>query len=93
MVIRTGKQCRERYRNHLCENLKKSDWTEEEDAIVLQLYDDFGPKWSKISSHIPGRSDNSTKNRLVHHPSLHWITIITIMIIVIVITISLFNFS
>ena len=37
MKGRTGKQCRERYVNHLVEGIKKGDWTkDEEDLIVKQ---------------------------------------------------------
>jgi hypothetical protein len=33
---RAGKQCRERWFNHLCPNVKKGDWTEEEDRIIQE---------------------------------------------------------
>ena len=35
---RVGKQCRERWNNHLCPEVKKSEWSEEEDrAIIVEL--------------------------------------------------------
>ncbi|CAN0178290.1 unnamed protein product, partial [Ectocarpus sp. 8 AP-2014] len=33
---RVGKQCRERWFNHLDPTLKKSSWTPEEDEILVQ---------------------------------------------------------
>lgn len=60
---RIGKQCRERWRNHLDPNLNHSNWTEEEDIQLFKLHSQYGNKWVKISSLMPGRSDNSIKNR------------------------------
>ena len=36
MGDRTGKQCRERYMNHLQGGIKKGDWTPEEDRIIIE---------------------------------------------------------
>jgi hypothetical protein len=42
--------------NHLDPNIKKGDWTEEEDRILLAARDKFGNAWSKIAKLLPGRS-------------------------------------
>ena len=63
MTGRVGKQCRERWFNHLCPNVKKGDWTEEEDRIINEGVAELGTKWSEIVKRLPGRSDNSIKNR------------------------------
>lgn len=60
---RTGKQCRERYVNHLNPRLKVSDWSPLEDATIFHLYDNLGSHWAKMSKIIPGRTDNGIKNR------------------------------
>ncbi|EAX96844.1 Myb-like DNA-binding domain containing protein [Trichomonas vaginalis G3] len=60
---RIGKQCRERWRNHLDPSNNHGAWTEEEDAKLLELHAQFGNQWVKIASMMPGRSDNSIKNR------------------------------
>lgn len=60
---RTGKQCRERWVNHLAPNLKQSSWTLQEDLNLLQIVRVFGSQWSVIASKFPGRSPNSVKNR------------------------------
>jgi hypothetical protein len=62
-VDRTGKQCRERYVNHLNPRLKTSDWTPVEDAQIFHLYNTIGSHWAKMSKVIPGRTDNGIKNR------------------------------
>lgn len=60
---RTAKQCRERWFNNLDPSVTKTPWTPEEDDQIFQNYLKFGPKWSTIAHLIPGRTDNSIKNR------------------------------
>ena len=60
---RTGKQCRERYVNHLNPRLKITDWGPLEDATIFHLYNTIGSHWAKMSKMIPGRTDNGIKNR------------------------------
>ena len=60
---RTGKQCRERYVNHLNPRLKTSDWNPVEDSTIFHLYNSIGSHWSSMSKVIPGRTDNGIKNR------------------------------
>ncbi|CAH0493442.1 unnamed protein product [Peronospora farinosa] len=59
---RNGKQCRERWHNQLNPAIKKTPWTEEEDAIILRLQAQLGNCWAKITAALPGRTDNSVKN-------------------------------
>ncbi|KAJ6255613.1 hypothetical protein M0813_11173 [Anaeramoeba flamelloides] len=62
MRHRTSKQCRERWKNVLDPNLQRTPWTIEEDKIILEKYEELGPKWSKIKKFLTGRSDNQIKN-------------------------------
>ena len=55
-INRTGKQCRERYNNHLNPNIKKGDWCEEEDQMLMRMNELYGNKWTKIAQFLPGRS-------------------------------------
>ncbi|KAI9239687.1 MAG: Homeodomain-like protein [Podila humilis] len=59
---RTGKQCRERYVNHLDPRINKSPFTHEEDLRILELYNQLGSKWAEMSKLMPGRPDNAIKN-------------------------------
>ena len=59
---RTGKQCRERWLNNLNSNLKKKNWTTEEDLLILRLFQRY-KSWIKILPVFENRSENSIKNR------------------------------
>lgn len=62
MEGREGKQCRERWHNHLNPAIMKDSWTEQEDLRLFLLYKLYGSKWSVLSFMFAGRTDNSIKN-------------------------------
>ena len=43
--------------------MKKGDWTPEEDKVIQEGVAELGTKWSEIVKRLPGRTDNSIKNR------------------------------
>eukprot|EP00501_MAST-03F_sp_TOSAG23-6_P001041 GSMAST32.ASY1.ANO1.1083.1 assembled CDS len=63
LVGRLGKQCRERWFNHLHPDLNKGPWTEEEEAIMFKEQGKIGNKWCQIARLLPGRSENMVKNK------------------------------
>lgn len=60
---RTPKQCRERWLNQLDPNIHNTSWTTDDDKLLVELHEEFGNRWSLISSRFPGRSENAIKNR------------------------------
>lgn len=60
---RAGKQCRERWLNHLDDKIRKDPWGADEDLTLLTKQKIIGNKWSDIVKYLPGRTENMVKNR------------------------------
>lgn len=60
---RIGKQCRERWFNHLDPGINKGDWSEEENLFLFRAQQQFGNRWCDIAKSLPGRTENAVKNR------------------------------
>ncbi|CAK9166111.1 unnamed protein product [Ilex paraguariensis] len=59
---RIGKQCRERWHNHLNPAIKKEAWTQEEELALIRAHQIYGNKWAELMKFLPGRTDNAIKN-------------------------------
>ena len=63
MNDRNPRQCKERWINYLSPSIKNDPFSESEDALLRQKYEEFGPKWVKIAKFFDNRTDISIKCR------------------------------
>ncbi|XP_038714229.1 transcription factor MYB15-like [Tripterygium wilfordii] len=61
-LSRCGKSCRLRWMNYLRPNVKRGNYTKEEEETIIRLHASMGNKWSAIAAQLPGRTDNEIKN-------------------------------
>ena len=62
---RVGRQCRDRWVNHLRPKVNKEVWTQDEDKLLFDAIKAHGTQWAEIARRkiLPGRTDLSLKNR------------------------------
>lgn len=61
-LLRCGKSCRLRWINYLRPDIKRGNFTREEEETIISLHQLIGNRWSAIAARLPGRTDNEIKN-------------------------------
>ncbi|KAI3678806.1 hypothetical protein L6452_38109 [Arctium lappa] len=61
-LLRCGKSCRLRWTNYLKPDIKRGNFSREEEDTIIQLHTAMGNRWSAIAARLPGRTDNEIKN-------------------------------
>ncbi|SCU85675.1 LAFA_0D17062g1_1 [Lachancea sp. 'fantastica'] len=64
-TVRKPKDIRKRWVSSLDPNLRKGKWTVKEDELLMRSFAQWGPHWLKVSSEIPGRTEDQCAKRYI----------------------------
>lgn len=58
-----GHQCQKRWQDTVEPNIKRGNWSPEEDNLLRSAVEAFGTSWQNVSLFVPGRTNNQCRER------------------------------
>lgn len=65
MRNKAPRQCHARFMNYVNPQLNHGDWTKEDEELLLQKFDEIGPKWTNLASFFKNRPANDVRYKLL----------------------------
>ena len=73
METRTPRQCHDRYVFYLDPSINKAEWSEAEENLLIEKFNELGTSWKLIATFFNGRTEIDLKNKFLKYNVIKFI--------------------